>query len=289
MVRLVFPFTGAATMVHVAVVRMSVGKAVGVTLWVGTSGWQYADWRGRFYPPSLPQSRWLEHHAAAFATVEVNAAFYRLPARAVFEGWAARTPPDEVMAVKASRYLTHVRRLREPAEPVARLLDRARGLGPRLGPILLQLPPTLQCDVAALNETLACFPPSVRVVVEPRHESWWVLPVREVLAARGAALCWADRRERALSPLWRTARWGYVRLHEGSGQPWPSYGPEPLRAWVERIRDAYDDSEDVCVYMNNDLGGAALRDAVRLAELARALGRTVSRTPTLAAVTGAGG
>ncbi|HMA47408.1 MAG TPA: DUF72 domain-containing protein [Frankiaceae bacterium] len=258
-----------------------------MTLWVGTSGWRYADWRGRFYPPGLPPGRWLERHAAAFATVEVNAAFYRLPARATFESWVARTPPDEVMAVKASRYLTHVRRLRDPAEPVARLLERARGLGGRLGPVLLQLSPTLRCDPAALDATLACFPPTVRVAVEPRHDSWWAPPVREVLAARGAALCWADRHGDPLSPLWRTTRWGYVRLHEGDGQPWPSYDAATLRCWVDRIRAAYDDGEDVFVYTNNDLGGAALRDAVRLADLARALGRTVSRTPALAAVSGA--
>src|SRR3954470_22476493 len=109
---------------------------------VGTSGWQYSDWRGRFYPQDLPQRLWLEHYAAAFGTVEVNNAFYRLPERATFEAWRGRTPDDFVVRVKASRYLTHVRRLRDPQEPVARLMDRAEGLGGKLGPVLLQLPPT---------------------------------------------------------------------------------------------------------------------------------------------------
>ena len=114
---------------------------------VGTSGWQYRDWRGRFYPPALPQRAWLEHHAQAFATTEVNASFYRLPALEVFAAWAARTPHDYVLTVKASRFLSHIKRLREPEEPVARLMERVAGLGTKLGAVLLQLPPDLQCEV----------------------------------------------------------------------------------------------------------------------------------------------
>ncbi len=104
---------------------------------VGTSGWQYRDWRGRFYPPSLPQRLWLEHHAAAFATTEVNNSFYRLPAREVFESWAARTPADYVLTIKASRFLSHIKRLREPQEPVERLMERVAGLGSKVGAVLL--------------------------------------------------------------------------------------------------------------------------------------------------------
>jgi len=175
---------------------------------VGTSGWQYADWRARFYPAKLPQRLWLEHHAEQFGTVEVNNAFYRLPARAVFEGWAARTPPDYVVTVKASRFLTHIKRLAEPREPVSRLMDRVAGLGDKLGAVLLQLPPTLRLDAAALDGCLACFPVGTRVAVEPRHESWWVPEIRALLAARSAALVWADRASVPLTPMWRTADWG---------------------------------------------------------------------------------
>lgn len=145
----------------------------GVTLFVGTSGWQYRDWRGVLYPPGVPQRLWLEQYAAAFATVESNNAFYRLPSREVFAAWRERTPADFVVAVKASRFLTHVKRLREPAEPVQRLLDHAAGLGDRLGPILVQLPPTLRADAGLLDDCLRQFPATVRVAVEPRHESWW--------------------------------------------------------------------------------------------------------------------
>src|SRR6266536_662670 len=125
---------------------------------VGTSGWQYRDWRGRFYPERLAPSRWLEHYASRFATVESNNAFYRLPEADTFAAWSDRTPPDFVMAVKASRFLTHVKRLRDPSEPVARFLGHAAYLGGKLGPVLLQLPPSLRADAGLLDATLACFP-----------------------------------------------------------------------------------------------------------------------------------
>jgi uncharacterized protein YecE (DUF72 family) len=253
---------------------------------VGTSGWQYRDWRGRFYPDGLPQRRWLEHYAEQFATVELNNAFYRLPERATFEGWRARTPADFVMAVKASRYLTHIKRLREPEEPVARLLDRARGLGSRLGPVLLQLPPSLRVDVPLLDRCLRCFPAGVRVAVEPRHPSWWAEPVERLLAARGAALCWADRRGRPVTPRWRTTDWGYLRMHEGTATPRPRYGERALRSWAGRVADGWPDSADVFVYFNNDPGGAAITDAVAFAAAVRRLGRTVTRVPTEAARVG---
>jgi uncharacterized protein YecE (DUF72 family) len=228
---------------------------------VGTSGWQYRDWRGVLYPPELPQRRWLEHYAARYPTVESNAAFYRLPSYETFASWRDRTPPGFVMAVKASRYLTHIRRLRDPADPVRRLMSQAAGLGDRLGPILLQLPPTLRADAGLLDACLACFPPGVRVAVEPRHDSWWTAEVRAVLERRTAALCWADRRSRPVTPLWRTADWGYVRLHHGRANPHPRYGRTALMSWVGRIGDTWPVEADVFAYFNNDPGGAAIHDA----------------------------
>jgi len=227
----------------------------------GTSGWQYKDWRGIFYPPGSPQRLWLEEYSARFPTVENNNAFYRLPTRETFAEWRRRTPPGFVMAVKASRYLTHIKGLRDPEEPVHRLMEHAAGLGDRLGPVLLQLPPTLRADAAALDTCLRCFPRGTRVAVEPRHDSWWTHEVRAVLERRGAALCWADRRARPMTPLWRTADWGYVRFHEGIARPWPHYGRQALDTWVRRIADAWPASADVYAYFNNDPGGAAVRDA----------------------------
>lgn len=253
---------------------------------VGTSGWQYRDWRGRFYPPRLPQRLWLEHHAAHWSTTEVNNSFYRLPAREVVASWRARTPSDYVVTVKASRFLTHVKRLTEPQEPVARLLDRVSALGDRLGALLVQLPPDLQVRLDRLDETLRCFPAGTRLVVEPRHDSWWVPEVRELLARHGAALCWADRGSRPVAPLWRTAGFGYLRLHAGGGPDLWSYDEAVLARWADLLCQTWSDDETVYVYTNNDPGGAALRDGVTLARLLRERGRTVGRVPAMEDVTG---
>jgi uncharacterized protein YecE (DUF72 family) len=249
-----------------------------VPVLVGTSGWQYAHWRGRFYPAGLGQARWLEHYAGRFATVESNAAFYRLPERATFAAWATRTPDDFVMAVKASRYLTHVRRLRDPEEPVGRMLERAAGLGGKLGPVLLQLPPNLPADPAALDRTLACFPAGIRVAVEPRHQSWFSGEVHDLLAARGAALCLADSPRRR-TPLWRTAGWAYLRLHEGLAAPRPCYGRQALATWAARLAELYGPAADCFVYLNNDPVGCAVRDARLFALAAGRAGLHPSRVP----------
>ncbi|WP_433225236.1 DUF72 domain-containing protein [Actinomadura formosensis] len=230
---------------------------------IGTSGWQYTDWRGVLYPPGLPQRRWLQHYGDVFATVENNNAFYRLPSRETFELWRDNTPPGFVMAVKASRYLTHMKRLKDPAEPVARLMNAANGLGTKLGPVLLQLPPTLQADTDRLTACLRQFPAEVRIAVEPRHPSWWTDETRRVLERHGAALCWADSLGRPQTPLWRTTGWLYLRFHEGPAEPWPEYDDQTLQTWAGEL--AHD--EDAYVYFNNDPGGAAVRDALRFAAL----------------------
>ncbi|MFI2434016.1 DUF72 domain-containing protein [Streptomyces sp. NPDC018693] len=252
-------------------------------LYVGTSGWQYKDWRGVLYPPELPMRLWLEEYAAHFATVEINNAFYRLPTRENFEAWRDRVPPDFVVAVKASRYLTHIKRLRDPEEPVDRLMSHAQGLDDRLGPVLLQLPPTLRADPALLDTCLSRFPPGTRVAVEPRHDSWWTPAVRTVLESRGAALCWADARSRPTTPLWRTTTWGYLRFHEGLAHPWPHYGRRALETWLDRIATTWHTDDDVYAYFNNDPGGAAVRNAHAFARTATRAGLHPTRallTPT---------
>jgi len=255
-----------------------------VPIRIGTSGWQYRHWRGVLYPPDVPQRRWLEHYAEQYATVENDGTFYRLPAPETFADWRARTPDGFIMAIKASRYLTHIRRLRDPAEPVERLMRSASGLGPRLGPVLLQLPPNMFADPARLDACLEAFAKSdptgaVRVAVEPRHSSWWSDEIRQVLAGHGAALCWADRFDRPLSPLWRTASWGYLRLHEGSAEPWPRYAAATLNSWLDRIIQAWPGDAPVYVYFNNDQHGAAIADSAAFASLGRHAGLAVTRTP----------
>ncbi len=248
-------------------------------LHIGTSGWQYRDWRGVLYPEALPLRRWLEHYVGAFATVEVNNTFYRLPPRETFASWAGVLPPDFVMALKVSRYLTHLKRLRDPAEPVSRFLERTTPLGAHLGPVLLQLPPNLPADPSLLADTLDRFPRSLRLAVEFRHGSWFHESVAELLAERNVALCLTDRGSRVLGRLWRTADWGYVRFHEGRAQPRPCYGDTSLGHWVERLAGLWSGDEDVFAYFNNDPRGCAVRDAVRFARLARRGGLHPSRVP----------
>ncbi len=247
-------------------------------LYVGTSGWQYRSWRGPFYPPGVPQRQWLSYYAERFATVEVNNAFYRLPERDTFASWRAQIPPDVRVAVKVSRYLTHVRRLREPAEPVARFWSRAEALGPQLGPVLLQLPPNLPSDVGVLDAALAAFPREAVIAVEPRHTSWFTEAIEETLRRRGVVLCWADRAGRPVTPLWRTAGVGYLRMHEGTADPRPRYGQRALESWLERIESTFDTrTNDVFVYFNNDAGAAAVADAFDFVAQARRMGLHVAR------------
>ena len=248
-------------------------------LLIGTSGWQYREWRVGFYPQGVPQQRWLEHYAGRFATVEVNSAFYRLPAPGAVTRWSQETPADFVFAVKASRFLTHVKRLREPLQPVQRLMERMQPLGPKLGPILLQLPASLRADTGLLAEALAAFPRGVRVALEPRHASWHEERTWDVLAEHDAALCVADAPTRRF-PAVQTASWGYLRFHEGRSAPWPSYGDRALATWARRILDLWGPGADVFAYFNNDQRGAAVRDARRFAGAARRAGLTPSRVLT---------
>lgn len=245
---------------------------------VGTSGWHYRHWRGGLYPPSMPTGEWLAHYAARFATVELNNAFYRLPERTTFESWRAQVPGDFIFAVKASRYLTHVKRLRDAAEPVRRLMDRAEGLGPKLGPVLLQLPPTLRADPDTLDAALRLFPAAIRVAVEVRHPSWDTAVVRRVLERRRAALCLADA-DGPRTPDWRTAGWGYVRLHHGRARPDSCYGRSALVRWATWIAERWAPDEDVFVYLNNDGHGCAPRNATQLAAQLEHAGVPVTRVP----------
>ena len=245
---------------------------------VGTSGWQYKHWKERFYA-GVPQRAWLEHYAERFQTVELNNSFYMLPKEQAFESWRKRTPEDFVVGVKISRYLSHIKRLKDPQEPVERFMKHARWLGPKLGPLLLQLPPNLKIDLAALDETLRLFPPEARVAVEFRHDTWFVDEVKDLLTERGASFVLADRGSQPLTPLWRTAGWGYVRWHAGSADPWPCYSTEDMREWAARIAGLWGPGEDVYAYFNNDPQGCALRDAIVFSEEMGKAGYDTTRVP----------
>jgi uncharacterized protein YecE (DUF72 family) len=228
---------------------------------VGTSGFDYKDWRGTFYPRFIKPSDRLAFYAEHFDTVELNVTFYRMPAASAFRGWRDAVPDGFVFAVKASRYLTHIRRLEDPQEPVEFLMERAGELGDRLGPILLQLPPTLEIDLERLDRTLEAFGSEVRVAVEPRHKSWFVPELCELLRAHGAAFVLADRR-RPITPHWSTSGWFYLRMHQGSATPRPCYGDVALRSWVRRLRELPGgEGGSGYVYFNNDHRACAVRNA----------------------------
>lgn len=227
-----------------------------MTVHVGTSGWQYRDWRGVLYEEGLPQRAWLERYAEVYPTVEVNNSFYRLPERETFERWRDQTPPGFVVAVKASRFITHIRRLREAKDPIDLLWERACGLGDRLGPVLFQLPPRFRLDVERLSEFLPWLPRGMRAAFEFRDDSWERDEVYELLDGAGCALVWPDR------PGWRaglplTGGWAYVRFHQGRRGA-PGYTRDKLRRWADRIAEL---DVETYAYFNNDTGGAAVRDA----------------------------
>jgi uncharacterized protein YecE (DUF72 family) len=236
-----------------------------LTIRVGCSGWQYRHWRGDFYPADLPQNRWLEHYAARFDTVEVNNTFYRLPAEGVLAGWRARVPAGFLFAVKASRYLTHMKKLTDPADPLHRLFSRAHELGRKLGPVLYQLPPQLQKNMDRLSAFLEALPHgrSIKHAIEFRHASWYDEAVFAALERHNVTLCLHDMTGSA-TPRESVGKFLYVRFHGASGRYAGAYGADQLEEWASWIlrqrKPAY-------VYFNNDVGGHAPRDAKTLREL----------------------
>lgn len=252
---------------------------------IGASGWQYRHWRtGRFYPRGLKTIDELPFYAERFQVVEVNNTFYRLPESGVFANWAARTPADFVFVVKASRYLTHIKRLKDPEEPVNLFMQRAQRLGRKLGPVLLQLPPNFPCDLARLEATIAAFPNDVRLAVEFRHRSWFVDEVRLVLERHNAALCIADRHSRLVTPDWRTADWGYIRFHEGSAHPHPCYGEAALESRAALLHRLFARDDEIYAFFNNDPRGCAIRDASVFARAVERQGLEPTRVPVPIAV-----
>jgi uncharacterized protein YecE (DUF72 family) len=214
--------------------------------------------------------------------VEINNSFYRLPEASTFATWQSQTPFGFEFSVKASRFLTHYKRLRDPNEPVARLLERASELGAKLGPILLQLPPNLPRDTPRLAAVLDLFAGRARVACEFRHPSWFADDVYRTLEAHDAALCLTDRRGRK-SPIVRTASWTVLRMHEGTADPLPCYGNRALHSWAERIAEVAGRDAEGYVYFNNDHGACAIRNALTFGRAAERVGLSVSRTAAGAA------
>jgi uncharacterized protein YecE (DUF72 family) len=236
--------------------------------YIGTSGYAYSDWRGRFYPRRLAGREWLAYYARHFSTVELNNPFYRLPPADVFRAWREAVTEPFVFAVKASRYLTHMKKLRDPAGPLRLLLGRARPLGSTLGPVLFQLPAAFHANLPRLDGFLAALGrqrmvPGLRSVLEVRHQSWLEPAVIDRLREAAVALCFADWRDVPVrEPI--TADFVYVRRH---GVRAGSYSERELRADARAIRRWMAAGHDVYVYFNNDRHAHAVRNARRLAGL----------------------
>ena len=232
---------------------------------LGCSGWNYASWRhGVFYPERCPARLWLEYYAGRFDTVEVNTTFYRLPTVKAVQGWVDGTPEEFVFAVKMSRYVTHVKRLRDLEPSLELFYSRIEPLvrSPKLGPVLWQLPPTFHRDDARLAEALAHLPPG-RHAFEFRHPTWFAPEVMELLRAHGVALVIADRPEiQSFQTHELTAAWTFVRFHSGARGRRGNYSESELREWARRIRSW--PVEETFVYFNNDWEGFAPRNAARL-------------------------
>ncbi|HEX9696215.1 MAG TPA: DUF72 domain-containing protein [Actinomycetota bacterium] len=235
---------------------------------VGTSGWQYDDWRDALYG-TTPKAKWLEAFAERFRAVEVNNTFYRLPSEETFASWRARTPDEFVFAIKASRFITHVRRLRDVGEAVTVLIERASALAGKLGPILYQVPPSLHRDDALLDLFLATLPPYPRATIEFRHDSWFDDAVFAKLRDRDVALCVAHA-DPASSPALATATWAYFRLH--GGPDYTQYTDDESAQIARMVAGVAASADPVFVFFDNDAAGAAVRDAGALSDRLRSAG-----------------
>ena len=236
---------------------------------IGCSGWNYDSWRGGLYPEGLGKARWLQRYAEVFDTVEVNSTFYRLASRDAAARWARDTPEDFLFAVKASRYLTHVKRLRDLKQGIERYYERLEPLteAGKLGPVVWQLPGNFRRDDEVLEGALEQLPPG-RHCFEFRHESWFTAPVYELLRAHSAALVVGDHPKWPFQARELTTEWTLVRLHHGHRGRRGNYSDSELGEWARRIVQ-WRRRAEVLVYFNNDWEGFAVRNAVALKRLLR--------------------
>jgi uncharacterized protein YecE (DUF72 family) len=217
-------------------------------IWVGTSGYNYPEWKGSFYPEKLAATKMLAYYAERLPTVEINYTFYRAPTPKILEGWAAQTPERFKLTLKAPRRITHDQRLRDVAEPVARFFETARVLGPKLGAVLVQLPPFHRKDAPLLREFVATLPADACAAFEFRHASWFDDEVLEILRSRNLALCIADS-EKISAPVEITADYAYFRLRD------EGYTPDDLAKWADVIREKTVGCREAYVYFKHEDAG----------------------------------
>lgn len=233
---------------------------------IGCSGWSYPHWRGRFYPADLRAAEWFAYYTQRFDTVEINNSFYRLPTESAVTHWATQAPAQFLYAVKVNRFITHMKKLKDPQQPLRQFVTRMRGLGGHLGPLLYQLPPHWRCDLARLREFLAMLPSDLVHVFEFREPSWLSDAVFTLLDEHGASLCVHDMRDIDV-PRVAVGRVAYVRFH-GTGL-WYSgaYSSSTLRSWAAWLRTQAAAGRAGFAYFNNDAEAQAVTDATRLLRL----------------------
>jgi uncharacterized protein YecE (DUF72 family) len=230
-----------------------------MNLYVGTSGYSYKEWKGKFYPKSLPINQMLRYYGEHFRTVEINNTFFNIPPASTLEAWASAVPTDFKFVLKAPRRITHFLRLKDTDTLVSSLLTFAAGLKKRQGPLLFQLPPNFKKDVARLSAFLALLPSACRVAFEFRHQSWFDEEVIGLLRAHRAALCFAEAENDLEVPFVATADWGYLRLRM------PEYSDRELKTWVKRVRDQ--GWRDAFVFFKHEDEGKGPQMAKRFLEL----------------------
>ena len=236
-------------------------------IWIGCSGYVYKHWRGVFYPQDLPSTRWLSFYARYFSTVELNNTYYILPSEKTFENWRDSSPEGFLYAVKASRFLTHMKKLKDPQEPLERLFSRATLLGPKLGPVLYQLPPHWHFNKERLETFLQALPQGYRHAIEVREPGWLNPDFFALLEQYGAAFCIASLSQYD-TPIVATAPFVYIRFH-GTGEHmyYYCYSHDELRHWRDVILRFISEGKDVYCYFNNDPNAWAVQNALELTEM----------------------
>ena len=238
--------------------------------YIGCSGWHYEHWRGPYYPRGLPKSQWLRFYARQFTTVELNSSFYRLPSEKSFTTWREATPDDFVFAVKVSRFVTHIKRLRDSGSEVEKFLSRAGLLGEKLGPVLYQLPPNMKRNDEVLRSFVSSLPLEYQHVVEFRHESWIDDAVFDILRDYKIGLCVFDM-PGSSCPFVATSDYAYVRLHGSAGLYSSCYSGEELSQWAQGIARLGRNLKATYIYFNNDAEAFAVKNAMALRNLLRIL------------------
>ena len=233
------------------------------TLRIGTSGWHYASWRGPFYPAKLRPADFLSFYQQPFSTAEINNSFYRLPTAEAVTAWRDGTPEDFLFAWKASRFITHMKKLKGVEDSIDLVFGRMAALGAKSGPVLFQLPPMLHADRERLAAFLAFLPRGYRYTIEFRHPSWYEASILDLLREHDAALCLSDHAA-APAPWEVTAGWVYIRGHGADGRYAGNYSDDTLDDWARRIAAWRAEGRDVYCYFDNDIKSAAPTDAERL-------------------------